>query len=102
MACGAAVVCTEAGTTDYAIDGETALVVPTAEPTAMAAAMGRLAVDVELRRALAAAGSERIRAFGWPAVTRRLGDVLADVARDGERRGLLNERARKKIAGSLR
>jgi glycosyltransferase involved in cell wall biosynthesis len=102
MACGAAVVCTEAGTTDYAIDGETALVVPTAEPTAMAAAIGRLAVDVELRRALAAAGSERIRAFGWPAVTRRLGDALADVARDGERRGLLNERARKKIAGSLR
>ncbi len=102
MACGAAVVCTEAGTTDYAIDGETALVVPTAEPTAIAAAIGRLAVDVELRRTLSAAGSERIRAFGWPAVTRRLGDALADVARDGERRGLLNERARKKIAGSLR
>ena len=102
MACGTAVVCTEAGTTDYAVDGETALVVPTGQPDAIAAAIGRLAAEPALRGSLAAAGSERIRGFGWPAVTRRLGDVFADVARDGERRAVLDERARRKVAACLR
>ena len=43
MACGVPVACTEAGTTDFAIDGETALVVGVGDHIALANAAERLA-----------------------------------------------------------
>jgi glycosyltransferase involved in cell wall biosynthesis len=47
-------------------DGETCLAVPTGDPGALAAALGRLLSDPELRRRLGAAGRERVLArFTW-------------------------------------
>jgi glycosyltransferase involved in cell wall biosynthesis len=64
MACGVPVVCTRSGTTDFAIAGETALVVPR---TAwhLRRAIARMMGDPGLRERLAAAGLARARAFSW-------------------------------------
>jgi glycosyltransferase involved in cell wall biosynthesis len=98
MACGAPLVCTDAGTIDYAIDGETALVVPRRDPVAIAAAIERLHRDPELARRLRAAGLQRIRGFGWAQVARGLLDALQDARLDGESRAMKNAVAAERIA----
>lgn len=45
------------GTEDYVEDGETGILVPPADPDALASAMGRLWLDRDLARQLADAGS---------------------------------------------
>jgi glycosyltransferase involved in cell wall biosynthesis len=64
MACGVPVVCTASGTTDFAIHGETALVVPRTS-FHLARAVRRMMSDEPLRRRLAAAGLEKSREFTW-------------------------------------
>lgn len=97
LACGVPVVCTEAGTTDFAIDGETALVVPVAEPVALAAAARRIYDDPSLGARLARAGAARMRAFDWMSVARGILDVLDAAARDDGRRAVLNRRFRSRL-----
>jgi Glycosyl transferases group 1 len=67
MACGCALVTTDnGGSRDYAVDGETALVVPPGGPRALADAAERLLQDVTERTRLAAAGAELVRRrFDW-------------------------------------
>src|SRR5213078_4164725 len=61
MACGASLVTYDnGGCRDYAVDGETALVAPRRDISALGAALGRLAVDSVLRTRLAAAGRARV------------------------------------------
>ncbi|HSB38404.1 MAG TPA: glycosyltransferase family 4 protein [Gaiellaceae bacterium] len=60
MAAGLPVVATDVGgVTEAVVDGETGLVVPPADPEALAAALERLVVDGGLRRRLGAAGRAR-------------------------------------------
>lgn len=75
MACGAPCVCTASGTTDFAVDGETALVV---RRTAGSFRRGlrRLMEDPALRERLAAAGLARAREFGWDRTAQRLLDAI--------------------------
>ncbi len=72
MACGRPVVCTPSGTSDFAEDGRTALVVPRPSPRLLARAVERLRLDPEMGEALAAAGRERILSFRWEALAERL------------------------------
>jgi len=65
MACGVPLICTEAGTLDFAQHDVTALVVPRQQPQAIADALARIALDPELAHRLRSAGLERIAAFGW-------------------------------------
>lgn len=67
LACGVPLVTTaNGGSADYAIDGETALVVPAADPNAMAAAISRLRSDPKLRHKLISGGLEMVRnRFDW-------------------------------------
>jgi glycosyltransferase involved in cell wall biosynthesis len=67
MACGCALVSTDnGGSRDYAVDGETALVVPRGDPGALAAAAERLLRDEAERSRLALAGMALVRArFDW-------------------------------------
>jgi glycosyltransferase involved in cell wall biosynthesis len=59
MACGTAVVISDCGgMRDYAVDGSNALVVPTADTAAIAAAVARIAGDEPLRRRLIRTGYE--------------------------------------------
>lgn len=75
MACGIPVVCTSSGTTDFAIDGETALVVPR-RAAAIAGAIGRLRGDEALRTRLAAAGLAKAREFAWERTALQLAEAI--------------------------
>jgi glycosyltransferase involved in cell wall biosynthesis/GT2 family glycosyltransferase len=67
LACGVPLVTTDnGGCREYAIDGETALVVPPRDAPAMAAAIGRLLGDRRLGEELAAKGLDLVeREFDW-------------------------------------
>ena len=78
MACGCAVVATKVGgIPDYAVAGETALVVEPHEPAAVAAALGRLLDDHALLRQIAAAGQTHIRQFTWDRATDQFEKALS-------------------------
>jgi glycosyltransferase involved in cell wall biosynthesis len=82
-ACGRAIVATDVpGCRDVVVDGVTGLLVPPSQPHALAQALARLAVDVDLRRSMGAAGralaverfrSEKIHAQTWQVYQQVLG-----------------------------
>lgn len=76
MACGVSLVTTDnGGCLEYAIDGETALVVPRQDPVAMAAAIERLLDDEVLAKELVANGLELVdRDFDWERRTDELAE----------------------------
>ncbi len=76
MACGRPVVCTTSGTRDFAIDGETALVVPR-RAGAIAQAIRRLRDDDDLREKLAAAGRRKAEGFAWERTAERLLEAVS-------------------------
>jgi glycosyltransferase involved in cell wall biosynthesis len=82
MAHGRPVVATGVGgLRDLVVDGETGLVVPPRDPTALRAALDRLLADRELRCRLGAAGRERAREhFSWERVTDATLAAYADAA----------------------
>lgn len=83
MACGAALVTTDnGGSRDYAIDGETALVVPPGDAGAIADAAEALLRDEERRVRLAAAGERYVRRFTWERGTDRLEAYLRSYVAD--------------------
>ncbi len=80
MAAGLPVVAGDAAAVPEVVpDGETGLLVDPRDPDAVAGALLRLLSDGELRRSMARAGRERVRAYGWPAVARRFLDAVGDL-----------------------
>ncbi len=81
LACGTPLVTTDnGGCREYAIDGETALVVPPRDPPAMAAAVRRLLDDAELAARLSANGLEVVEQdFDWERRTDEFAEVLDGV-----------------------
>lgn len=67
MACGVPVITTRPGTEDYAVDGQTSLVVEPQDVAALTEALHRVASDAPLRRLLAEGGVEGARRFSWDA-----------------------------------
>jgi glycosyltransferase involved in cell wall biosynthesis len=81
LACGAALVTADCvGNRDYAIDEETALVVPRGRPDLLAGAVARLVEDEPLRRDLAARGHEFVQRFSWEDATDALERLLVESA----------------------
>ena len=77
MACGAALVTADnGGCHDYAMHGETALVVPPRQPQQLADAIGRLIDDDALRVRLARAGQAFVQKFTWQDAIERLDRTL--------------------------
>jgi glycosyltransferase involved in cell wall biosynthesis len=69
------------GLRDLVVDGETGIVVPPRDPTALRSALERLLADRELRHRLGAAGGERARQrFSWEAVTDATLSAYAEAA----------------------
>jgi glycosyltransferase involved in cell wall biosynthesis len=77
MASGCAVVCTRSGTTDFARDRQTALVVPLRHPWFLERAIARLLEDAALRERLSQAGPTAAQPWSWPALARRLLEQVA-------------------------
>lgn len=102
MASGIPVICTEAGTIDFAFDEKTALVVPARSPEVMAEALQRLCADNELRLRLTRDGRTTIEQFNWATLTRKFVDLIETCRLDDLVRQEHNARARrniKKLAG---
>ncbi len=79
MACGAPMVTTKIGTEDYAINEETALVVPPREPRAMAEAILRLLEDETLCERLRKNGMVKATEFTWD----KTADAVDSILRKG-------------------
>ncbi len=79
MACGTATVCTGIGATaDFAVDGETALVVAPDDYAAMAQAILRLLHDNALRTRIAMGGWQMAQSFDYDAIGARLEAALQE------------------------
>jgi GT2 family glycosyltransferase len=80
MACGAAVVCTDAhGNRDFCVDGENCLM-PEATPAAVSAAIDRLLGDAALRERLGKGGIATAADYAWEIRIDALETFLGDVA----------------------
>lgn len=78
MAAGRAVIATRVGgVPEIVVPEQTGLLVPPDDPPAMAAAIQRLAVDLELRVRLGQAGQQRSKAFTWDAIAEQYCRVYA-------------------------
>lgn len=71
-ACGLPIICTRSGTEDFAVDGESALVVPMRTSFSIARALLRLARDGGLRERLGQGASKRVLEFTWDALCARM------------------------------
>jgi glycosyltransferase involved in cell wall biosynthesis/GT2 family glycosyltransferase len=82
LACGVPLVTTDnGGCREYAIDGETALVVPPRDPHAMAVALRQLLDDHKLAAELSAKGLDLVeRDFDWERRTDELAEILDGVS----------------------
>lgn len=86
LASGVPVVSTNVGGVAYLVkDGETALLVPPGDHTAMAAALLRLLREAELARHLSVAGLAEVRQYAWPNVRERLLSVYQVVLAGAQR-----------------
>lgn len=84
MACGVPLVATTGGALPEVVgpDGKAALVVAPNDPSALAAAMGRMLNDAELRARLGAAGRARVLTrFTWQATARATAAEYAELLR---------------------
>jgi D-inositol-3-phosphate glycosyltransferase len=81
MACGTPVITTTVdGVTEYAIDGETALLVPPGSPDELADAIATAAESPELRTRLATQGRAVAERYSWEQSSKRLADLCFDMA----------------------
>ena len=85
MACGCAVVTTDCGGVNaFARPGENCLMVPPADPRALADAIATVVGDAELRSRLGSAGLQTAQDFGRDAVLARFRGWLEQLARSTE------------------
>jgi len=84
MACETPVVASAVGgILEVVVDGETGILVPPADPAALAAALTRVLDDPALGRRMGQAGRKRVEAqFSWASVAERTERVYADAIAD--------------------
>ena len=86
MAAGVPVVATDIpGYREVVRDGIDGLLVPPGDPTALAAALGRVLGEPDLATRLTAAGQERAADFGWDVILPRVIGVYERALADGPR-----------------
>ncbi len=84
MAAGKAVIASDTGgVPEVVADGETGILVPTEDPSALSKAMCDLAADPKRLKGLGTAGAARVREFTWAAIA----DQYLDLYRQASARG---------------
>ncbi len=78
-ACGLPLVCTKSGTEDFAVDGESAIVVPIRTSFCVARGLRRLARDPGLRERLGREASRRMLEFTWDALCVRMERIFNEL-----------------------
>jgi glycosyltransferase involved in cell wall biosynthesis len=86
LAVGCPVICTEAGTIDFAIDNETVLLVTPRNPIEIYNAAIRLIESYELRLKLSTNGRKHIKQFSWYSVARNLLNLFYESMKASESR----------------
>lgn len=81
MACKVPVVCTKIGSVDIAVDGETALLVPTRSPKIIAEKIKMLMEDSKLKTKIASGGYKRAQELTWGKVVGELEPVFKEALR---------------------
>jgi glycosyltransferase involved in cell wall biosynthesis len=84
-ACALPLVCTESGTSDFAVDGLSAIVIKARSPAAIGRALERLYRDREMALRMGAEGARRILDFTWEKVCDRMSGQFAAVLGGEER-----------------
>ncbi len=80
IACGAALVASDSvGLRNYAIDGETALLVPIKRPDLLAQAIDNLLQDDQLRQKIASQGHQHIQRYTWKRAVDSLEKLLSEL-----------------------
>jgi phosphatidylinositol alpha-1,6-mannosyltransferase len=69
-----------AGAQDAVVDGETGILVDPTDESAVAAAISELLGDTVRAESLGRRGADRAKDFAWPVVSRRVEDLLLDLA----------------------
>ena len=78
MAAGKPVIASRTGgVPEIVLDGETGLLVPAGDQTALAAALARLASDSLLRERLGVAGRRAVGRFTWPAIAGQYAEIYS-------------------------
>jgi phosphatidylinositol alpha-1,6-mannosyltransferase len=75
-----------AGALDAVVDGETGVLVDPADHIAVARGASRLLGDPEWAAKLGRIGAERAQGFAWPVISRKVEDLLLEVAAGSRRR----------------
>ncbi len=101
MACGVPLVCTRAGSTDFALDGKTALVVEPQRPDQIADAVERLARDAALAARLSEEGLRVIAQYSWFNLARKLIDTVEGCRFDLQSKEARSAQARARIVKTL-
>lgn len=78
-ACGLPLVCTRSGTRDFAVQGESALLLPLRSPLFIGRALERLYRDRELARRLGSGAVRRIGEFTWDRVCARMERTFREI-----------------------
>ncbi|GAP63199.1 D-inositol-3-phosphate glycosyltransferase [Ardenticatena maritima] len=80
MACGTPVIASDVGGLTYTVqDGVTGYLVPPRRPDILADRILELLNDVERRREMGRNGVKRAERFGWPAITRQIERLYAEL-----------------------
>ena len=90
MACGRPVICLDTGGPAFHVQDSWGIKVPPRDPASvvdgLAAALGRLAGDPELRKSMGRAGRERVLSFYlWDTLGDRLAEIYSEVLSTGQR-----------------
>ena len=84
-ACGLPLVCTESGTTDFAVDGRTSLVVGRRDSASIEKALGKLCLNREMAVRMGLAGAKGILDFTWDKVCDKMSEQFAALLSGGGR-----------------
>lgn len=101
MAVGCPTVCTDAGTVDFAIDHETAILFPARDVHFIVVSVNKLIASYELRKYLSENSRKIMKSFSWYNVANKLLDIFDQTLKASSYRAVINNNIVNKIKMEL-